>query len=176
MDTLEEEFVPEEEGEEGPSLIKRLREKLATAVDEKQRYMESWQRDRADFANYKREEAVLHSEREARNKASVVEAIIPTLDSFEMALKSPSFKEAPVEWQKGIVALHQGLLTALSSIGVQIATPLGEKFDPYKHEALREVPTDNKEQAHTIEGVERAGYSIGDTIIRPAQVSVYAEK
>ena len=69
----EEEFVPEDEAEEGPGLVKKLREKLKKAVEEKQEYLEGWQRARADFANYKREEAGLHTDKEARIKANLVE-------------------------------------------------------------------------------------------------------
>ena len=64
MDELEEEFIPEDEQEEGPGALKKLREKLKKAVEEKQEYLEGWQRSRADFANYKREEASIHGDRE----------------------------------------------------------------------------------------------------------------
>ncbi len=85
--TEEEEFVPEDEAEEGPGLIKKLRERLKKAVEEKQEYLEGWQRSRADFANYKREEVGLYADREARIKSDFIESLLPTLDSFEMALK-----------------------------------------------------------------------------------------
>lgn len=176
MNTSEEEFVPEDEVEEGPALVKKLREKLAAAVKEKQEYLEGWQRTRADFANYKKEEAGLLGEREARTKAELAESIIPSLDAFEMALKSPSFQNGNAEWKKGMQALYAGLVGSLSGIGIKNFSPVGETFDPYKHEALREVETADESKDHTVEGVERSGYSIGDRIIRPAHVSVYTYK
>lgn len=176
MQASEEEFVPEDEVEEGPALIKKLRDKLAAAVKEKQEYLEGWQRTRADFANYKREEAGLSQEREARIKAELAESIIPSLDAFQMALKSPSFQDGNAEWKKGMQALYTGLVNSLSGIGIKSFSPMGEKFDPHKHEALREVETKDESKDHTVEGVERSGYSIGDRIIRPAQVSVYTYK
>ena len=72
MDDTEEEFVPEDEGS-GPAALKSLREKLKKAVEEKQEYLEGWQRARADLANYKREEAQAHGEKEERMLASFVE-------------------------------------------------------------------------------------------------------
>ncbi len=170
----EEEFVPEEEEEMGPSVVKKLREKLQKAVEEKQEYLEGWQRARADFANFKKEEASMHVDREQRITANLTEAIIPTLDSFEMALGSASFKSADPQWQKGISALYQGLVGSLAQVGIKQFSPKGEVFDPHKHEALREVATEDAALEHTIETVERSGYSIGERIIRPAQVSVYA--
>ena len=49
--------------------------------------------------------------------------------------------------------------------------PLGEKFDPTQHEAMFEVPDDEKESgivAHIVE----PGYKISDRVLRPARVGV----
>ncbi len=186
MVDIEEEFVLEpsyakasEDGDDEDTCatqVQKLREKLKKAVEEKQEYLEGWQRARADFANFKKEEASMHVDREARITANLAEAIIPTLDSFEMALGSASFRAADPQWQKGISALYQGLVGSLAQVGIEQFSPRGEVFNPYKHEALREVATDDASLEHTIETVERSGYSIGERIIRPAQVSVYARK
>ncbi len=176
VDSLDEEFIAEDEDDQGPAALKRLREKLAKAVAEKQEYLEGWQRARADFANFKREEASIQKDRESRLKAEFCEALIPALDSFEMAFGTDSFKAADANWRKGIEALFGGLLKSLEQVGVVQFVPTGERFDPYKHEALREVETEDPSLDHTIERVERAGYSIGEKIIRPAQVSVYTTK
>jgi molecular chaperone GrpE len=179
MSIPEEEFVPEEEIEEGPVLLKKLRERLKKAVEEKQEYLEGWQRARADFANYKREEASLHVDRESRIKASIVEELIPLLDSMDAALKTETFKGADAELKKGITGIYQQFLKALKRIGVeQMGTNEGEgdlvekPFDPYKHEALQEQEVAEEKLNHTVVAVHRAGYTLGDIVIRPAQVSV----
>ena len=69
MQEQENEFVPEEEAEQGPALIKKLREKLKKAIEEKQEYLDGWQRSRADFANFKKEEATRETEKETSAKA-----------------------------------------------------------------------------------------------------------
>ncbi len=166
MNGTEEEFVPEDEAEEGPAALKKLREKLKKAVEEKQEYLDGWQRARADFANYKREEATLYADREDRIKAEFVETLLPALDSFELSLKhNPDNKDVSM--------IYKQLLASLKNSNVEQFGTVGEKFDPYKYEALREVTTGEKEKDHTVESVERSGYSIGERIIRPAQVSVY---
>lgn len=175
----EEEFVPEEEAEEGPALVKRLREKLKVAVEEKQEYLEGWQRARADFANYKREEVSLHTDRESRIKANLVEELIPLLDSLDAAVKASSFQSMDAELKKGITGIYQQFLNALKRIGVEPMgvedgkdVLVGRPFDPYKHEALQEQPVKEEHLDHTIVAVHRSGYTLGDTVIRPAQVSV----
>ena len=159
-----EEFVSEEEVEEGPALVKKLREKLKKTVEEKQKNLDGWQRTQADFVNYKREEAALQEEREARVKAQTVERLLPALDSLELALKHAQTKEMNL--------VHKQLLDALQSLGIEFYGKPGEQFDPYRHEALREVVVETPEQDHHVVSIERSGYSIGDKIIRPAQVTV----
>jgi molecular chaperone GrpE len=167
-DNLDEEFVPEEETEVGPALVKRLREKLKKATDERQEYLEGWQRSRADFANFKREEALMNEHKEVRIKAGLVEDLIPVLDSFEMMLRHAQTKEMNL--------VHKQFLDALRSMGVTYFGKAGDAFDPHKYEALREVPVENQQDDQKVVSVERSGYSIGEHIIRPAQVTVGAYK
>ena len=178
-DVLESEFEDDEEAEGGLGAVKKLREKLRKALEEKQENLDGWQRARADFANFKRDELQRSTDQDLRLKSKMAEAIIPTLDSFEMALKDKSFIGAEENLQKGFGAVYTHLLKSLERLGITRFEPTGEKFDPYRHEALREVPTEDESKDHVIESVHRAGYSIdmpgqeGERIVRPAQVSVF---
>ncbi len=180
-DDVIEEIVEDDEESQGPAAIKKLREKLAAAVKEKQEYLEGWQRARADFANFKKEEAQMVGEREDRVKAEIAESIISALDAFEMAIKSPSFQTVDAQWQKGMTGVYQQLVQSLGKNGIVQTGGFGKEkelvgrpFDPAQHEAVREVPVETLELDHTVVSVERSGYSIGERIIRPAQVSVGA--
>ena len=154
--------------EEGPSALKRLRERLTLAVKEKQEYLEGWQRARADFANYKKDEEAQHAQRGEYLKAQFVESLLPALDAAHLALS-----HAP---SKDVELVYKQLLGSLKSAGVEQFGTEGEPFDPRRHEALREASADASEKDHTVEKVERPGYRIGEYIIRPAQVSVYVYK
>ena len=160
MNTSDEEFIPEEEAEEGPGLVKRLREKLKKAVEEKQEYLEGWQRARADFANYKKEEASMHADKEDRIKAEFVDTLLPALDALELALK-----HHPDD--KNLQMLGKQFDDALKRTGVERFGQAGEEFDPKVHEALA-----MQGQEHKVVSVERSGYKIGNNIIRPAQVII----
>ncbi len=166
------EVIEDEDGQLTPSSVKKLREQLSKARAEAKENLNGWQRARADFANYKKDTVMMSSEREVRQKVSFAEAIIPALDAFEMAFSDKSFAAADEGWQRGIKGLYSNLLKSLEQFGVARVHPEGEKFDPYRHEALREVPTTNEAEDHTIENVVRSGYSVGEHVIRPAQVTV----
>ena len=72
-------------------------------------------------------------------------------------------------------SLHTQLQKLLKSYEVVVIDPLGEPFDPYKHEAIGMVPVTDKELDHKILNVLQKGYEIkvGDTmeVIRPARVT-----
>ncbi len=158
MNGAEDEFVPEEEAEAGPEALKSLREKLKKAIAEKQEYLEGWQRSRADFANYKREEAAAHEEKRERLVGEIIEEMLPALDALELAAKHNDQTAKMLEGQ---------FIQALKKLGVERFGAAGEEFDPHRHEALVKRNDD-----HVIQTVERSGYSVGSKIIRPAQVTI----
>ncbi len=158
LNDSDEEFIEEEE-EQSPAAVKKLREKLNQAVKEKQEYLDGWQRTRADFVNFKKEEAAMLGEKEARIKAEFVENILPALDSFEMAQKhNPSDELKMVEKQ---------LMDSLKKMGVEKFGDKGDAYDHYKHEAIAQ-----QGNGDTIVEVQRSGYKVGDKVIRPAQVII----
>ncbi len=158
METSDDEFVSEEEAESGPMAIKSLREKLKKALAEKAEYLEGWQRSRADFANYKREEAASQGEKHERLVASIVEEMLPALDALELAVKHGDQTAKMLEGQ---------FVSALKKLGVERFGKVGEEFDPHRHEALVK-----KNDDHIVVSVERSGYQLGNHIIRPAQVTI----
>lgn len=160
MEAYDDEFVSEEEAEAGPAALKKLREKLHKAIEEKQEYLEGWQRARADFANYKREEAGLHADKEDRIKADFLENLLPALDTLELSLK-----HHPED--KNLQMIEKQFLDSLKRVGIERFGTVGEEFDPVKHEALAKNSED-----HTVVSVERSGYKTDSTIIRPAQVII----
>ena len=167
MSDLDDEFVPEEDAENPMGAIKKLRERLRSAEAESKTNLDGWQRAKADFVNFKKDEETRRDHAQERIKASLAEDLIPTLDSFEMSAKHSGNTD-----NKELQVIYKQLLSAIKQMGIERFGAAGEMFDPHKHEALREVEVDSAEKEHTIVSVERSGYSIDDFVIRPAQVSV----
>ena len=63
----------------------------------------------------------------------------------------------------------------LRRFGVEQSNPVGQKFDPNRHEALVEVDHDKIQPGH-IAFVAQAGYVIGERVLRPAKVAVVKAK
>ena len=143
-DEVFEEVVDEDEANATPAALKKLREKLNKAIAEKQEYLDGWQRSRADFANFKREEASMQSDKEERITADLIEALIPALDTLELMLKHDASANNKM--------LEKQFLDSLSRVGVVRFGEKGDALNPHKHEALAQ----NGEN-HIVESVERSG-------------------
>ncbi|HVZ76071.1 MAG TPA: nucleotide exchange factor GrpE [Candidatus Paceibacterota bacterium] len=170
-DNFDEEIVAEEDAQDPMGAIKKLRERARKAEEEAKTNLDGWQRVKAEYANLKRDEDTRKGYAEERIKASLAEDLIPVLDSFEMSAKHSDLSPDKAG-NKELSVLHKQLLSTIDRMGIKRFGEAGEPFDPKKHEALREVEVESPDQEHKVVSVERSGYSIGDFVIRPAQVSV----
>ena len=71
----------------------------------------------------------------------------------------------------GIDMTEREMQRLLQKNGVKPILAEGEKFDPHKHQAMFEVPTDEVPEG-TVVQVMQAGFEIGDRVLRPAMVGV----
>ncbi len=167
-------IIEEHEEETNPrATISALREKLKTAVKEKQEYLLGWQKSQADFLNLRKRDEEERKLREQFAGQRVLEDIIPVIDSFEMAKQEKAWSEVSEEWRKGVDSIMNQLLSVLTSHGCKQYGAVGEHFDPKIHEAIQMIPTELPEQDHTIHSVYQKGYTMHDKVIRPAKVAVW---
>jgi molecular chaperone GrpE len=148
--------------EERRAELNQIREQLAAAED---RYL----RARADLENY-RKRAERELERRAQEQADeLVRAWLEVIDSTERALaldheNDPTLTEA-------LRAFLAQMEAILARQGVTRIGEVGSAFDPELHEAIAVVPDSNAAPG-TIAEIARSGYSAGDRVLRPAQVTV----
>ena len=100
------------------------------------------------------------------------ENLLPVLDSLEAALTHSSTDLAKV--REGVELTLRQLTAALEKGRVVEINPVGEKFDPHRHQAISMVPAD--QDANTVVSVLQKGYVIADRVLRPALVTVAAPK
>jgi len=170
----------EEKGAESVAdKLKKLRAELEKCKEEKQEYLIGWQRCKADSINA-RKDAILTAER-AGNRArnTLIEDIIPALDSFDMAVGSESWGKIDAGWRSGMENVRSQLISALTNQGIQIYGNTGDIFNPVVHDAVGET---EEGEPGSVARVLRKGYEMKNqdaesgTIIRPAQVIVTVQK
>ena len=151
--------------------IEQLKNKLKECENLKDQYLKSWQRSRADFLNYKKEEKERMEEVSKIAKIKLILKILPILDNFEIAEKSLPEKLKNDQNIKGFLLIKKQILDFLKLEGVKEIKSVGEKFNPIFHEAVEEVEDKEKESGIIIEEVQK-GYKMGEKILRPAKVKV----
>jgi len=170
---VEQEEVVSEEDENTPQLLSKLREKIKKLEAEKQENQNGWQRERADFVNYKKRSEEEKKEFIRFANEALISDIIPVLESFEMAFSNKKVWESlPEEWRKGVEYIHSQLLNTLKGRGLEeLNPPKGEKFDPSIHIAESSSSTFDKKEDNVIIQVVKKGYRLnGKTIIPPRVV------
>lgn len=156
--------------------IKQLRTKLNTALEEKQQLQNELQRSKADFLNARKRLEEDRLRDRVRTKKQHVEELLPLCDSFQMAMSDEeAWEKADASWRKGIEGIHAQLQNLLKSYGVKALNPVGEAFDPNKHEAVGTEEVTDKKLDDTVVSVIQNGYEITHDetteIIRPARVT-----
>ncbi len=170
---IEEEFSEDSHiGDKYQDKIDALKKKLDQSQADKEEYLQGWQRAQADFINYKKNNDSVYSLAREEATVSLVESLLPVLDSFEMALKG-TFDDSFQKWLTGFEYIHMQLKKVLEENGIEEINPLNQTFSPDMHEALEEVSTDDETLDHKVAHVILKGYKTSKRIIRAAQVKVY---
>ncbi len=148
-----------------------LQNDLETAQQQSKEYYEGWQRERADFLNYKkrieRDQTQLHQV----ISANILKKFLAVLDDMELAVKNRPQAANDLNWWEGVELISRKLQGILEAEGVKRIPAEGEFFDPNWHEAISHEENPDFESGKVIEVIKQ-GYTIGDRIIRPALVRV----
>ncbi len=134
-------------------------------------YFEGWQRERADFANYKRRVERDNAQAYQTALSNVVKKYLVILDDLERALKTRPAEGEEAKWADGVALIHRKLSTLLEQEGVRRMEAEKESFDPNRHEAIMLEDSSDHESGQIIEVIQQ-GYLLGDRVIRPALVRV----
>ncbi len=146
--------------------IDELKEQLDEAIAHRDEYLGGWQRVKADFINYKKEEMKRLEEIARYGSADMIKDLISVLDNFDLALRTLE-KAGPVE--KGIYLIRSQIEDILKKRGLEkVSVNVGDEFDPAIAEAMAEVPSD-RPPGTIVEQVE-PGYRLHEKLLRPARV------
>ena len=124
----------------------------------------------------------------ARGVARLARELLPSLDNLDRALVAAEAEETDAEHAakavnrgtadehhltKGIRLVQAELLSALTRVGIEQFSPVGETFDPHQHEAVAQAPVEGVESG-LVAQVYQPGYRYKDEVLRPAKVVVAA--
>ena len=156
-------FAGEEQGGES-DLAAELTAARAKAEENYNKFLYAM----ADFENYKKRIERQLGEISLAGKKSVLTKILPVLDNLERAV---SFEDSEA-LRDGLEATVRMFETALSGEGVKGVSLKGLPFDPRLAEAIAtQTPPEGVDEGTVLDEAHKA-YTIGDEVLRPAQVVV----
>jgi molecular chaperone GrpE len=162
---------PSDEPRLKPTYIEELESRLAAKDVELQQILAKYRgaADEFDQARARlRKEVVKDVE---RGRRQMLVSFLEILDNLDRALAAAADRpDDPLV--QGVSLVRQQFLATLDGLGIVRVDPLGQPFDPAKHEAVASLAATEHVPAGHVAGVVRPGYLIGDDVLRPAMVAV----
>lgn len=148
---------------EQASRIEELTRAYAALVEDNRAFRQRLERERT---------RVVEAER-----AGVAQALLEAADDLERALSAASAPGEPSDARLGQliegVRLSLGVLhQRIAALGAERIPTIGQPFDPHVAEAIDTVPVDDAAQDGRVVQEVRAGYRVGERVLRPARVRV----
>jgi len=150
-------------------------ETLIETIGQRDENFGRYQEMAAEHRNFQRRASMNENEARISSRQGVVQALIPLMDHFEMALLQDPEKVSAKDVMAGVTMIRSEFLKMLSGYGVSAIEPkVGDAFDPGPHAAMMQSAADGVEPG-CISLVMGVGYMLGDRVIRPAKVGVAPE-
>ncbi len=156
-------------GQAAPDLQADLDAARAKAAENYDLYL----RARADLENTRRRAQDEIVKREKFAIESFAESLIPVADSLERALEADV--SDPAKLREGVQITLRQLLAAFERARLTEINPVGERFDPHRHQAISTVPAGEGAGAlppNQVVTVLQKGWMISDRVLRAALVTV----
>jgi len=175
--------VPETENEEAPEMVDAdpaadeeeivldadgfagLAEELEAARLERDQYLDSLRRLKAEFENSRKRQERERARILSMASERLVQELLPVLDNLDRAL------EAGGDIREGVQATREQLAEVLAEEGLLPVASDGQPFDPNVHDAVVGQPSEEHEDGTIIQTFQR-GYLLNGKPIRPAKVVV----
>jgi len=141
---------------------------IAQLKGENAQLLDRLARLQAEFDNARKREAKERAEFRDYAVAGAVEAFLPVLDNFQLALAHGGSAD---QMRTGVELIVKQMEDALKGLGVQTIETVGTQFDPRQHEALESIETAEHPDHQVLEEIRR-GYKIKDRLLRPALVKI----
>ena len=157
-------FFKNAKAEKAEKALKEAEAKLEEAKDRIQRQM-------AEFDNYRKrtdKEKAASFELGAR---SIIEKLLPVVDSFERGLDSLDEKDKEEPFETGMVQVYKQIEKIFEELEVKPIPAVGQPFDAELHNAVMHVEDEEQPENTVVEEFQK-GYTFKGTVIRYSMVKV----
>jgi molecular chaperone GrpE len=150
--------------------MERLQQALAESEERARNHWDQYLRAVADVENVRKraQRDVEAAHRYGIDKLAA--ELLPVRDSLELAVENADRADAQ-SLAAGQLATLKLLAKVFERLNISEINPLGEPFDPARHEAMLAQPSNSAEPNSVLQVVQR-GYELNGRLLRPARVIV----
>ena len=161
---------PEQPQALGTASVVDVEKELQAALDKANENYDLFLRAKAEADNARRraQEDVAKAHKFAVE--SFAESLVPVIDSLEKAVEAAN--ATPDAMRAGVDLTLKQLRAAFEKSNLKEINPVGEKFDPHRHQAISVVPAPDGVGPNHVMSVLQKGWTIADRVLRPALVTV----
>ena len=149
-----------------------LEEMLRQAEMRAEEHHDAWLRAKAEADNVRKRAQVDIANAHKYATENFASALLPVKDSLEAALATDNTSIEAL--RSGVELTLKQLSSVFEKVNLRDVNPVGEKFDPHRHQAISMLPSDK--EPNTVINVLQKGYLLHDRVIRPALVTVAKAK
>lgn len=167
--------VVEADDEAGDEVVADPDEQVAALEAKLAEEHERLLRTAAELENFRKRARRDADDALARGRSEVLIAILPALDSVDMALKSTTEEASAASVLEGVEMVRKQFLASMAPLGLKPIDADGAGFDPTYHEAVAQMPSVEHAAGSVMEEM-RKGYMLGDRLLRASMVVVSSGK
>ena len=157
-------------GQGAVSDVERLEAELAEARMKAEEAFDAMLRAKAETENARRRAQEDVAKAHKFGIENFAESLLPVMDSLQAALADTTSDAAKV--REGVELTRKQLSSAFERNRLVAIDPVGEKFDPHRHQAISAVPAPEGIAPNHVVSVLQRGWTIADRVLRPALVTV----
>jgi molecular chaperone GrpE len=163
---------PVESSESATETMPSMEDMLKKAESQAQEHYDAWLRAKAECDNVRKRAQADVANAQKYGVETLSSQLLPVRDSLEAALASENSTLEAL--RQGVELTLKQLDSAFEKSAIREINPLGEKFDPHKHQAMTTV--ESEKPPNTVVHVLQKGYQLHDRVLRPALVTVSKAK
>ena len=148
--------------------VEELESKLKETEREAEKYLSQLKYAKADLENIQKQSQKRLQELMDKANGGLLQQLLPLMDEMEILATRDADKEKLVQ---GLGMVLKKLQKVMGGEGVRVIEAEGRPFDPYRHDAVMEVETEEEPDGTVVEEVRR-GYMYKDRVLRASVVKV----
>lgn len=155
-----------------PTLLDEYRQRAEAAEKKLQEYIEAFKKFKEEHEQFRLRLTRDVDRKVALSFGELVGELLESMDDLDLAVEHVNGVPEAEPLAKGVEMARKRFLSILERNGVQQVSPEGDLFDPNEAEAVRVDNVDSPEDDGKVTETLRAGYKLGERVIRAARVAV----